>query len=161
MNLIGLGVLCDGRTAFINCTHQGLLTDYFALLPPDDVVIEIQKDVPADADVVKACERLKQGGYSIALDNFVTDDTREALVPYADLIKVDITKVGSIEYVALAARYTTKTRRMVAHKKWRAGNISSQREMPVSQCFKDIFSSTRRICKSGRFPPTRLRICVC
>ena len=116
LNLIGLGVLCDGRTAFINCTHQGLLTDYFALLPPDDVVIEIQKDVPADADVVKACERLKQGGYSIALDNFVTDDAREALVPYADLIKVDITKVGSIEYVALAARYTTKTRRMVAHK---------------------------------------------
>ena len=116
LNLIGLGVLCDGRTAFINCTHQGLLTDYFALLPPDDVVIEIQKDVPADADVVKACERLKKGGYSIALDNFVTDDTREALVPYADLIKVDITKVGSIEYVALAARYTTKTRRMVAHK---------------------------------------------
>jgi c-di-GMP-related signal transduction protein len=116
LNLIGLGVLCDGRTAFINCTHRGLLTNYFALLPPDDVVIEIQKDVPADADVVKACERLKQGGYSIALDNFVTDDAREALVPYADLIKVDITKVGSIEYVALAARYTTKSRRMVAHK---------------------------------------------
>jgi c-di-GMP-related signal transduction protein len=23
LNLIGLGVLCDGRTAFINCTHQG------------------------------------------------------------------------------------------------------------------------------------------
>ena len=116
LNLIGLGVLCDGRTAFINCTHQGLLTDYFALLPPDDVVIEIQKEVPADEDVVKACERLKQGGYSIALDNFVTNDAREALVPFADYIKVDITKVGSIEYVALAARYTSKSRVMVAHK---------------------------------------------
>jgi c-di-GMP-related signal transduction protein len=116
LNLIGLGVLCDGRTAFINCTHQGLLTDYFALLPPDDVVIEIQKEVPADVDVVKACERLKQGGYSIALDNFVTNDAREALVPFADYIKVDITKVGSIEYVALAARYTSKSRIMVAHK---------------------------------------------
>jgi c-di-GMP-related signal transduction protein len=25
LNLIGLGVLCDGRSAFINCTHQMLL----------------------------------------------------------------------------------------------------------------------------------------
>src|SRR5258707_7274924 len=97
LNLIGLGVLCDGRTAFINCTHQGLLTDYFALLPPDDVVIEIQKDVPADEDAVKACQRLKQGGYSLALDNFVPNDPRQGLVPSADFIKVDIITVGSVQ----------------------------------------------------------------
>ena len=92
LSLVGFGVLCDGRLAFINCTHQMLLTDYFALLPPDDVVVEIQETVPADEDVIQACQRLKQGGYSIALDNFVPDDSREALVPYADFIKVDVKK---------------------------------------------------------------------
>jgi len=116
LNLIGLGVLCDGRTAFINCAHQGLLTDYFALLPPDDVVIEIQKDVPADEDAVKACQRLKQGGYSLALDNFVPNDPRQGLVPFADYIKIDITKVGSLDYAPLVQRYASKSCLLLAHK---------------------------------------------
>jgi EAL and modified HD-GYP domain-containing signal transduction protein len=60
LNLVGLAVLCDGRLAFINCTHQTLLTEYFALLPPDDVVVEIQENVPVDEDVARACQRLKQ-----------------------------------------------------------------------------------------------------
>jgi c-di-GMP-related signal transduction protein len=46
LNLIGLGVLCDGRAAFINCTHPMLLLGYFSLLPPREVVIELQDKVP-------------------------------------------------------------------------------------------------------------------
>ena len=116
LNLVGLGVLCDGRSAFINCTHQGLLTDYFALLPPDDVVIEIQQDVPADEGVVKACQRLKESGYSIALDNFVPDDPREALVPFADFLKVDITRVASNACVPLVKKYASQNCRMLAQR---------------------------------------------
>src|SRR5215467_4526546 len=40
LNVVGLGMLCDGRLAFINCTRHLLLSDYFSLLPPNDVVIE-------------------------------------------------------------------------------------------------------------------------
>ena len=74
LNMVGLDVLCDGRPAFINCTRHMLLTDYFALLPPGEVVIEIQETVPADESVKQACEGLKRAGYSIALDNFVPRD---------------------------------------------------------------------------------------
>jgi len=56
-------------------------TEYFALLPPNEVVVEIQETVAADEEVKEACKRLKRGGYSIALDNFVAGDDREALVP--------------------------------------------------------------------------------
>ncbi len=116
LSLVGFGVLCDGRLAFINCTHQMLLTDYFALLPPDNVVVEIQETVPADEDVIQACQRLKQGGYSIALDNFVTGDPRETLVPYADFIKVDVTKTPATQCASLVGRYASGTCRMLAHK---------------------------------------------
>lgn len=116
LNLVGLNVLCDGRLAFINCTHHTLLTDYFMLLPPDDVVIEIQETVPPDEDVQRACQRLKQGGYSIALDNFEPGDRREALVPYADFLKVDIKKIPSTECASLVKRYATASCRMLAHK---------------------------------------------
>jgi EAL and modified HD-GYP domain-containing signal transduction protein len=67
-----------------------LLKEYFLLLPPDKVVIEIQESVPADAEVLAACQRLKEKGYSLALDNFAPRDPRESLTPCADFIKVDI-----------------------------------------------------------------------
>jgi EAL and modified HD-GYP domain-containing signal transduction protein len=113
LNVIGLSVLCDGHRAFIDCTHQMLLMEYFALLPPE-VVVEIQESVPADEAVVAVCQRLKEGGYMIALDDFVPSDAREALVPYADFIKVDITKVPPAESAALVARYASKACRMLA-----------------------------------------------
>src|ERR1017187_7538033 len=80
LNMVGLDVLCDGHPAFINCTHHMLLTDYFALLPSSEVVIEIQETVTVDEDVRQACAGLKQRGSLIALDNFVPGDKRESLV---------------------------------------------------------------------------------
>src|SRR6202167_2140544 len=105
LNFVGLGVLCDGRLAFINCSHHMLLSDYFALLPPNDVVIEIQETVPVDKEVTAACAKLQQAGYPIALDNFVPDDKREPLIPYTRFVKVDITKVVAEPCAALVQRY--------------------------------------------------------
>ena len=116
LNMVGLDVLCDGHVAFINCTRQMLLTDYFALLPPDDIVIEIQETVPANEEVMRACERLKRDGYAIALDNFVPGDSRESLVPYADFIKVDITRVLPMQSAALVALHASERCRMLAQR---------------------------------------------
>jgi c-di-GMP-related signal transduction protein len=77
--VIGLDVLCDGHRAFIDCSHQMLSMEYFALLPPG-VVLEIQGSVPADESVIALCQGLKQSDYLIALDNFVANDAREPLI---------------------------------------------------------------------------------
>ena len=114
--LVGLDVLCDGQRAFINCTHQMLLKEYIHLLPSDQVVVEVQETVPADEGTVGACQRLKQAGYAIALDNFAARDPREPLVPLADFIKVDTRKVAADQCASLAARYASKQRRMLAQK---------------------------------------------
>jgi c-di-GMP-related signal transduction protein len=116
LNMVGLDVLCDGHVAFINCTRQMLLTDYFALLPPRDIVIEIQETVPANEDVIRACERLKRDGYSIALDNFVPGDSRESLVSYADFIKVDTTRVLPRQSEALIALHGNERCQMLAQR---------------------------------------------
>ena len=92
LNVLGLDAVCDGRLAFINCTRQMLLKDYFLLLPPDKIVIEIQETVPADEIVLFACQRLRQKRYRLALDNFCPGDPRETLVPYTQFIKVDVRK---------------------------------------------------------------------
>jgi len=129
LNSIGLDVLCDGALAFVNCTQQMLVKEYFLLLPPDEIVLEIQENVPADASVVGACQRLKHKGYFIALDNFVPGDAREALVPYADFLKVDIRKVPGAGAAALAKQHGSKSRRMLAQKvETRDGFLTAQKD---------------------------------
>jgi len=114
--VLGLDVVCDGRFAFINCTQETLLKDYIALLPPDGTVVEIQEAVPADEGTMAACLRLKKAGFAIALDHFEPQDPREALIPYADFLKVDIRKVSPEQCASLAARYASKRCRMLALK---------------------------------------------
>jgi c-di-GMP-related signal transduction protein len=116
LNVVGLDVLCDGKLAFINCTYHMLIKEFFLLLPADEIVIEIQENIRVAANVVQACQRLKHRGYMIALDNFVPDDPREGIVPYADYIKVDVKNVGQTQAGSLAARYSSKNCQMVALK---------------------------------------------
>ncbi len=116
LNLIGLGVLCDGRTAFIPCTHPMLLMGYFSLLPPAEVVIELQDKVPDNDQVRAACQSLKESGYRMALDNFAPGDRRIGLVEYADYLKVDIRQYPEDQSAALVARHASQLCRMLATK---------------------------------------------
>ncbi len=116
LHVVGLDVLCDGKLAFVNFTHQMLMKESFLLLPAGEIVLELQPNIPVDASVQGACHNLKQRGYAIALDNFVPDDPREPLVSYADFIKVDIKHVPPESAAALALRYGKQNRQMVAVK---------------------------------------------
>jgi len=114
--LMGLDVLCDGRKAFINCTRDVLLKDYVTLLPPEQAVVEILESVPADDLVIAACQRLKDAGYMIALDDFVLGDVREPLVEFADIIKVDIRDNKMGPGMAIAKRFASKRCSILAEK---------------------------------------------
>ncbi len=114
--LMGLDMLCDGRRAFINCTRETLLKDYVTLLPPGQAVVEIVASVPPDDLVKAACIRLKEAGYTIALDDFVADDSRAELAKFADIIKLDMKTTPSEERTALVARYGNPGCRMLAKK---------------------------------------------
>jgi c-di-GMP-related signal transduction protein len=114
--LMGLDVLCDGRLAFINCTRETLLKDYVTLLSPTQTVVEILESVPVDDLVIAACVRLKQAGYTIALDDFIADDPRAELAPYADIIKVDLRGTTPAQQAALLKRFGSARCRMLAEK---------------------------------------------
>jgi EAL and modified HD-GYP domain-containing signal transduction protein len=70
MLTLGLETLTGGRKAFINVTRHMLLNDLLMVMSPDSVVIEILEDVGVDAETIAACERLRQRGYALALDDF-------------------------------------------------------------------------------------------
>ena len=114
--LIGLDTLCAGRRAFLNCTREVLLKDYVTLLPPQQTVVEVLESVEPDDLVVAACQRLKENGYLIALDDFVADDRRHRLTEYADIIKVDCKLVRPDQQAALIKRYGPWKCRLLAEK---------------------------------------------
>jgi c-di-GMP-related signal transduction protein len=114
--VLGLDVLCDGHRAFINCTRDILLKDYITLLPSQQAVVEILETVSADDLVVAACHRVKEAGYSIALDDFGLNDPREPLTDFADIIKVDIRETSAADAAAMVKRYGPWRCRMLAEK---------------------------------------------
>jgi c-di-GMP-related signal transduction protein len=114
--LMGLDVLCDGRRAFVNCTRDTLIKGLVTLLPAKSTVVEVLETVPADPDVAAACLNLKEAGYMIALDDYVTNDPREALAEMADIIKVEMQLTTAEEQTALIKRFGPRRCRMLAEK---------------------------------------------
>ncbi len=114
--LVGLDVLCDGRRAFVNCTRDTLIKGLVTLLPATSTVVEVLETVPADPDVVAACRNLKEAGYTIALDDYVTNDPREALADIADIIKVEMQLTTEEQQLELIKRFGPWRCRMLAEK---------------------------------------------
>jgi c-di-GMP-related signal transduction protein len=114
--LVGLDVLCDGRRAFMNCTRDTLIGGLITLLPSHSTVVEILETVPVDDEVVTACQRLKEAGYLIALDDYVSDDPREPLAEMADILKVDLKLTTLEQRAALVKKHGPWRCRMLAEK---------------------------------------------
>jgi len=53
-----------------------LLNDHVTLLPSEQTIVEVLESVEADGLVLAACQRLREAGYLIALDDFVANDPR-------------------------------------------------------------------------------------
>ena len=114
--IMGLDVLCNGGRAFVNCTRDMLLKDYVTLLPSSHTVVEVLESVEPDDLVMAACQRLKEAGYMIALDDFAMDDKREPLTNIADIIKVDVQGTTAEERIAMVKKYGPWRCRMLAEK---------------------------------------------
>ena len=87
---LGLEHLVGNRQAFVNIPYELLLSDCLQVLPPDRVVIELLETIEPTPDVIKAVMRLKEQGYTIALDDYVFEGDLDALINLADIIKVDV-----------------------------------------------------------------------
>ena len=114
--LIGLEKITAGHRMFINCPRDFLLRDYISLFPPNSVVVEILENINPDQEVIEACKRLKQAGYTIALDDFVDSPGWAPLVALADILKVDFRLTNRTEQQAIVSRYAGKKILMLAEK---------------------------------------------
>jgi c-di-GMP-related signal transduction protein len=114
--VIGLeNVLC-GKKAFINLGRTQLVDGFSLTLSKESTVIEILETVEPDAEMLAACERLRDQGYSIALDDFAGTPAVEPLVEFADVIKVDMRITSRAEQERLVKKYRPLGKKMLAEK---------------------------------------------
>lgn len=113
---IGLDRITRGKVGFLNFSREMLVGGSWELLDPRAVVIELLEDVPADDEVVAACERLVAAGYRLALDDFVSGGPHERLLGLAEIIKVDVLNRPVEELRAVVAPLHERKLRLLAER---------------------------------------------
>ncbi|MDX1795483.1 MAG: EAL domain-containing protein [Hydrogenovibrio sp.] len=97
MNLfgdMGLSNVVGDHKAFINFTEGLLLKENRPFFPRKQVVIEVLEDVQPSPAMFDALKKLRNDGFTIALDDYIFHPTMASFEAYADIIKVDILEAG-------------------------------------------------------------------
>jgi EAL and modified HD-GYP domain-containing signal transduction protein len=75
---------------FINISTDMLLSDLVELLPKTQVVLELLETIRVTEAVIERCRVLKQRGFTLALDDFVFDESYRPLLGLIDIVKIDM-----------------------------------------------------------------------
>jgi EAL and modified HD-GYP domain-containing signal transduction protein len=113
---IGLENILGGKKAFLNFNERLLLDGIHQSLPRETIVIEILETVEPTADLLALCRNIRDQGYTIALDDFVSTPELEPLTHLAQLIKVDMRTTGKTEQQRLLRTYRSRGIALLAEK---------------------------------------------
>ena len=100
--LIGLEELTNSKRAFINFTTNLIQDGIPTIFDNQLIVIEVLEDIKLDSNLINACQKLKNKGYTIALDDFIFDPKYLALLDLVDIIKVDFLAASNDEKKKIA-----------------------------------------------------------
>ncbi len=88
----------------INCPTEALDPSVVAMLPQEQVVLEVLEDVEATQDNLARLKVLVDEGFTLALDDYSTDDSRSPLLRLASIVKVDLSLVKPEDLEGVVAR---------------------------------------------------------
>ena len=92
------------RKYLINFPTNLLLKGSALALPPNNCVVEILETVTPTPQIIESCHKLKNAGYTLALDDFVDQAGMDPLLAMADIVKVDMAQLSVPEFIKLTQR---------------------------------------------------------
>ena len=104
ITLFGLDSLTNSKPAFVNFTERLIMEEFPTLANPKDIVVELLEDIVPTPEIVKKVAKLKEQGYTMALDDYVGDEALDPLLPYADILKVDFMLTDREQQKKIAGR---------------------------------------------------------
>lgn len=101
---LGFEKVTGGLPAFINFTQNWLFNP--PMVSANILVAEILEYIHADEETIQAIEKLRRLKYQIALDDFIAEPHQVELLPYVDIVKIDLIRLGEdINLVQLIQQY--------------------------------------------------------
>lgn len=80
----------QGSPVLINFPQELLVADAAFALPPEVCVVEVLETVRPEPDVLDALARLKEAGYTLAMDDYAGEKHLAPFLDLVDLVKVDL-----------------------------------------------------------------------
>ncbi|MDO6446758.1 HDOD domain-containing protein [Colwellia sp. 1_MG-2023] len=87
---LGIEQITGDLPGYINFHAITLIRRFPSFLDPKKVVIEILEDLDVSNKLIETVKLLKEKGYTLALDDFDFDKKWDVLLPFIDIIKVDV-----------------------------------------------------------------------
>lgn len=154
---IGIKDVAGDHKVFINFTEGLLLREYQPFFPKNQVIIEILEDVNVTPSLLSAIQKLRDKGYSIALDDYVFNPKLEPLEALADIIKVDILQVGPKQLMDHVQRLKDKGVRLLAEKVETREQFEFCKKIGFDY-FQGYFFAKPVIIKGQRLPTNKARV---
>lgn len=154
---LGLDEITGGVLAFINFHQDTLLHRFPTSLDPKNVVIEIVETVEPTAELIQACKNIKEAGYTVALDDHDFDPKWDVLLPFTDIIKVDIVECDEQALLNNIGKYRDSNVRLVAEKIETNEDFEKYFEMGFDY-FQGYFFSKPEVIKQKKLPTSKLSL---
>lgn len=115
---IGLQSIVGGHVALINLPRDLMIqpNDFSSFEDKHNLVLEIPSHVDKDVDVLRKLKELKSQGASIALDNFIDDDSSLKLANISDFVKVDNEAMTEVKMKSVIEELHQKGKKVIAEK---------------------------------------------
>jgi len=101
---IGVERLVGGKRLFCNGSRGVLTGEVPVLLSPDQTVIEVLESVVPDEEVLAGCRRLRDQGFTLALDDVSVFADAEPFIELASIVKIDVQATGPEDLARLVER---------------------------------------------------------
>ncbi len=152
---IGLDTLVGNSLALFNVTRPFFLQHLYEFLPPDRAVLEILEDTEVDDELVREIERAKRLGFRLALDDFILSGPTQALVPFADIIKVEVSRLDD-EGIREHARRLARPNLLLLAEKVETHEVRRCCEGAGYHLFQGYFFARPELVSGRQTPPNRM-----
>jgi len=113
---IGVDRLVGSKRLFCNGSRGVLTGTVPILLSPDRTVIEVLESVAPDEEVLAGCRRLRDEGFTLALDDVTVFGDAEPFIELASIVKIDLRAVEPAALPRLVERCRRPGIALVAEK---------------------------------------------
>jgi len=152
---IDLLALAGGAKVFLQITPPLMLAEAYSALPGEKIILEVTKITDPTDELVAACRKAKDAGFTIALDGMSCDDGSQPLTQTADMLSFDFFGARKAGRRFADGRFADLEVKLHA-RKLITNDVFDEAMAMGFDCFEGPFLSRPQITPGIRIPPNKI-----